>query len=123
MADDTSYCHMPEPCSNCPFRREGGVRLREARIRELAANAPAAFPCHKTVNRDRRNPRTERECAGAIMFAYNADVTTQMLRISERLGKIDPAFAAGDHEEIFDSVEEMLETAEDRERPARKARR
>ena len=117
-------CHMPVPCDDCPFRREGGIRLREGRTRDLAQNAAGAFPCHKTVNHDKRNRATEIECAGAIIFAYKTDTTTQMLRISERLGMVDPRLADDEHPEIFDSLDEMLETADDKPRTrARSSRR
>lgn len=112
-------CHMPAACDDCPFRRDGGVRLRDGRIRDLAQNAAGAFPCHKTVNRAKRNRATEIECAGAIIFAYKTDTTTQMLRISERLGMVDPRLAGGGHPEIFDSLEEMLETADDKQERVR----
>ena len=43
---------MKRPCVNCPFLREGGIRLTEERARELAENAVSRdgvrFYCHKS---------------------------------------------------------------------------
>lgn len=111
-------CHMPSPCENCPFRREGGVRLRASRVIEIAGQA-GSFTCHKTVNRKVRkvrkvrNPRTELDCVGAWILAYKTEQSTQMMRISERLGMVDPSLAEDEHPEIFDSLNEMLATADD----------
>jgi hypothetical protein len=112
--------HVARPCANCPFRREGGIRLRPGRIREILGvvtpdrGPGGTFPCHKTVNHDARDHATELECAGALIFAYKQGTSTQMMRISERLGLMDPDLATGDHPEIFDDADEWLETAEDR---------
>lgn len=105
-------CHVPTPCNNCPFRKVGGIRLRRARVLELHDKG-GAFPCHKTVDHDDRDRSTERECAGAIIFAYKEEGpgAGQMLRVSERLGLVDPALAEDEHPEIFDSLDEMLEVA------------
>lgn len=104
-------CHVAEPCSTCPFRREG-IKLRLSRVLEIHDKG-GNFPCHKTVNHDRRNRAKERECAGAIIFAYKEDGpgAGQMLRVSEHLGLVDEALARDPHPEIFDSLAEMLEGA------------
>lgn len=108
-------CHVPVPCNDCPFRKVGGIRLRVARIRELADKG-GAFACHKTVDHDDRNPRSELDCAGAWIFMFKIGETNQMARIAERLGLVDPELHDGEHPEIFDTLEEMLATADDRGR-------
>lgn len=114
-------CHVAKPCANCPFLRVGGIRLHPQRVREIHDKG-GAFPCHKTVNHDQRDRSKERECAGAIIFAYKPDGpgAGQMLRISERLGVIDPSLAS-EHPEVFDSLDEMLASSLDtRTRGARR---
>ena len=119
----TKLCHVTKPCASCPFRRDGDgftpVRLYTERVHEVVSVvAPidgrgGTFPCHKTVDHDDRDPDTERECAGALIFAYKLGASSQMTRIAERLGLIDPELAEGAHREIFDTLDEMLETALD----------
>jgi hypothetical protein len=117
--------HVAKPCSNCPFRREGGIRLYADRIREIVELhvAPAngqgsSFPCHKTVDHDERDPRTEKQCAGALIFMYKNEASTQISRVMERIRATDPDLCHGDHPEIFDDLDQMLEHALD-ERPRR----
>jgi len=114
---------LKTPCSNCPFRREGGVRLYSARVIEIAggflSNRGGDFPCHKTVDHDdddnRITTKDSQHCAGALIFAEKNENQTQMMRISERLRLYDPASYVG-HELVFDDLDEMLETAVDRNR-------
>lgn len=105
--------HPPKPCKDCPFRREGGIRLRAGRIHEIvAAVAPpdgqgASFQCHKT----RKKTARYLVCAGALIFAYKQEASSQYTRVLERLRAIDRDLCNGDHPEIFDDIDEMLETA------------
>ena len=97
---------MKRPCSSCPFLREGGVKLRKSRIREIAgvmtSSRGGTFPCHKSVDYTdggspgRPGQENEIHCAGALIFAEKHDRPTQMMRIAERLGlydrtQLDPA--------------------------------
>ena len=47
---------LTKPCSNCPFLKVGGIRLRRERAREIARAQIDAqggtFPCHKTTRED-----------------------------------------------------------------------
>lgn len=105
-------CHVSKPCDNCPFLREGGIRLRRARIVEIHDKG-GAFPCHKTVDHDARDRSSERECVGAIIFAYkeSGPGVGQLLRVAERLDLVDRRLADDEHPEVFDSLDEMLEIA------------
>ncbi len=127
---------MTKPCNNCPFRREGGIRLTPERAEEIALCAApldgrgATFPCHKTTKdstgdegeNDRVATDESQHCGGALMFAYTVGHTSQMLRIAERLGMIDRAFADNPDPDnlIFDDVDEMIEA--NQERVARRKR-
>jgi hypothetical protein len=102
---------LKRPCSDCPFRRKGGIRLRAGRIRELAdvmleQGAGGSFTCHVT------NPlrRTERQhCVGAILFAMKNRVETQVMQLASRLGLYDPLKG---RKEVFTTTEEFLASAE-----------
>lgn len=121
--------HVPVACTGCPFRRDKqGVRLYTERLREILRSvAPAdtggggEFPCHKTVNYDQRDKATEKQCAGALIYMYKVGASSNLSRIMERMGGIDPDLATGDHPEIFDSEDELLAHALD-ERPKRRRR-
>lgn len=121
-------CHPPKPCNNCPFRRKGGIRLRRGRIIEIVdAVAPedgqgGRMPCHKTVDHDAREASTELDCTGGLIFGYKLGLSSQMTRISERLGLIDRGLADDPHPEVFDDLAEMLGTALDGP-PKRRSRR
>lgn len=87
---------LKAPCDNCPFRKDGGIRLTEGRVKEIAREFTdtqgGTFPCHKTVrydddDADARRPmrRGEQMCMGGILFA-DKQGTNQMVRIGERTG-------------------------------------
>lgn len=109
---------LRSPCHNCPFRKDGGIRLRAGRVRELiraTGNPGAEFACHKTTRDDgeRRTATPESQhCAGALIFADKRGTSTQMTRIMERLGGFDASKLKG-HELVFDSVGEMIASAID----------
>ena len=88
---------MTQPCGNCPFRKQGGVKLSKARIRDIAGmmldRQGGTFPCHKTVDysndENGRETTKSQHCAGALAFAEKHGNATQMMRIVERLGMYD----------------------------------
>lgn len=89
------------------------------RIREIAGpmldTQGATFACHKTTGVLGNDPK-HLHCAGALIFAEKHQNATQMMRIAERLGAYDAAALMGDAATvaaIFDSIEEMEETAWD----------
>lgn len=110
---------MTTPCVNCPFRKEGGIRLHPSRAREIARAAVDAqgmmFPCHKTVDYDAvdeddgsyRAQTEDQYCAGALAFANNVDSHNQIMRIAMRIGLWDPE-AMRDADQCFASVAEMV---------------
>lgn len=108
---------LKKPCADCPFRRKGGVRLSAKRIEQIVGCvAPedgqgGRFPCHKTTGVAGGKDRSNRSCAGGIIFGYKQGVSSQMTRIEERLGLIPKEFADGKWPEIFNDIDEMLETA------------
>jgi hypothetical protein len=121
---------MTEPCSDCPFRRVGGIRLTPDRVEEIAGmmldGQGGTFPCHKTVDYGqedddgdgdsltwRPSGTKEVHCAGALIFAEKLGNATQMMRIAERLRMYDARKLMGSPAvaEVFDSIDEMMETA------------
>ena len=109
---------VKRPCSDCPFRREGGVRLVAWRIREIVrgvtTNPGATFACHKTtgVAGGEAPPGGPQMCAGALIFADKLGrlAHPQLTRIMMRIGQLDPDALRG-REDVFDSLAEMLDTA------------
>ncbi len=106
--------HPSKPCNDCPFRREGGVRLSAERIRDItSAVAPEdgngePFTCHKTT------PKRQRlHCAGALVLAFKLGRPSQIARTATSLGLVAPHVVEAQDPEIFDTVEEMLQTALD----------
>ncbi len=109
---------LHKPCKNCPFLKEGGIRLTRGRVNEIAgmmlAGGRGEFPCHKTTREDGDGELTEtpesRHCAGALIFAEKHDRPTQMMRICERLRMYDRTKLVG-FEDVFDSIQETRRTA------------
>lgn len=113
---------MTTPCSNCPFRRKGGIRLLVERIQEIAGiflgGGRGEFPCHRTTVPDNDDgdlveTAESQHCAGALIFAEKNDSPTQMMRICERLGMYDRTKLRG-KKLVFDTIDEMVETAYER---------
>jgi hypothetical protein len=104
--------YMNAPCADCPFLKEGGIRLTSARVREIAGNMLSPhggeFTCHKAVERGEKD-----HCGGALVFAEKNENQTQMMRIAERLRLYDFTKLKG-HDRVFDTLADMLKTAIDR---------
>lgn len=129
--------HMYAPCDNCPFLKEGGIRLTRARVEELVANlanysSGGSFPCHKTTvsqedddgDSDRVDGPKAAFCGGALIFSHKQGWANAMIRIAGRLGLYDPE----KHPEaaqrlVFDSEREMLATAVDQPKKSKRAKK
>jgi hypothetical protein len=110
---------LTKPCDSCPFRKVDGIRLTPERAREIAGlftdSQGGTFPCHKTVDYDieddtddaRQMRAPEQLCAGGLIFAEKQGSVNQLMRIMERVGGYDPSALRG-HDEVFDSLSEML---------------
>jgi hypothetical protein len=105
--------NMPAPCADCPFLRDGGIRLRRSRVKEIAGfalgNPGAGFACHKTTG----NEAKARQCAGALIFAEKHGHANQIMRIMERLGAYDARELEPHFDRVFDDVDEWAATAVD----------
>ena len=119
--------NMTAPCGNCPFLRgKKAVRLTRERVEQIAGGmldtGGMTFPCHKTTvddeDGDRVGPNAT-HCAGALIFAEKHGNATQMMRIAKRFNSdgngYDPRRLNMDAD-VFDDIDEMLETALDRRR-------
>lgn len=105
---------LKKPCDNCPFRRAGGVRLTRDRVVEIAQplleeGGGHTFACHKTLDQPEH-----RHCAGALLFSAKHGVLTQAGQIASRLGLYRPEELTG-HDQVFDSLEEMMDSCIGRE--------
>ena len=85
---------LMSPCDQCPFLKKF---KRGFTIKQLEAHASGEFACHKTCEvleddegRCEYTP-TEKSfhCAGMLIWLEKQGRSTQMMRISERLGFYD----------------------------------
>lgn len=115
---------LKRPCANCPFLKEGGVRLHPKRAEEIAEGMLSpqghTFACHKTTvcqehddgSSDMVETPKSRHCAGALIFAEKNGNATQMMRIAERIGWYDAKSLMSDQKvvaSVFDDLEQMVE--------------
>lgn len=115
----SSYARIT-PCHQCPFRREGGIRLHPDRAEEIA-NQEGEFHCHETIDYDssedgegRTTPKTQ-VCAGFLILREKMEQPNQMMRIAERLRIYDAKRLMDGNpavDEVFDDIDEMLEAQE-----------
>lgn len=102
---------LKRPCEDCPFLKEGGIRLRKARAEEIGgmmlSRDGGTFACHKTTEAG-GGEGPEQHCAGALVFAEKNEIATQAMRIAERLRMYDYTTLQG-HDDVFDTLEEMLD--------------
>lgn len=109
------------PCSDCPFLKEGGVRLNRERIEEIARYTMSdhnskMFACHKTTGAEsgKRVRRDDHQhCAGALIFCHKQGQRSQVHQVAERLGMYDSKKLVGG-ERVFDTLEEMTAAQEKR---------
>lgn len=101
---------LKQPCHNCPFRREGGIRLRPGRSMEIVNGG--FFPCHLTTTHDEDGEGDtfiqtgkEQYCAGKLLLHLKTETSDQMMRIGLRTGW-DPE-QMQDADAVFDSLDEM----------------
>lgn len=95
------------------------MKLTRARIIDLDSSLTrhngATFPCHETldynVEPDEEPRHTEKttHCAGALAYIEKHGVSSQMMRIAERLGMYDRhALMAQSADLVWDDLEEWL---------------
>lgn len=105
---------LKKPCSNCPFRKEGGIPLVEGRLEGIVESLHDNnfFACHKTINHEEQfNEEGEfhslvesQFCAGALLYLEKCDNPNVQMRIAMRLGKYDPDKLEG-HDEVIEPFE------------------
>jgi hypothetical protein len=102
---------LKRPCEDCPFLKEGGIRLRKARAEEIGgmmlSSDGGTFACHKTTDSG-GSEGPEQHCAGALIFAEKHHTATQSMRVAERLRMYDFTKLQGE-DDVFDTIEEMLD--------------
>jgi hypothetical protein len=104
---------LKRPCANCPFRADIPPYLRGGRVREIERGARAGhdFHCHRTIKYDTEDGRgrvtaDSERCAGFAIVLEKEGLTTQMMRIEERIGTYDPG-ANDMGAPVYDSFAEM----------------
>lgn len=87
---------LKKPCANCPFLKEGAIRLQRGRLRGIADSLErddhAGFPCHKTVHHkkggewdDEGNYQpsgNEKMCAGAAAWLMKQRMPNVAMRMA-----------------------------------------
>lgn len=110
-------CHykMTEPCNNCPFRREGGIRLYQARVTEII-ETNGQFPCHKTTGvAGGPKPKKRQHCAGFLIFMGNIGRSNQAMQLAQRFKLYDPEqLKAAGGAGVFDTLEELMAVSDPR---------
>ena len=81
------------PCSHCPFRRGGhGVGLPIERFEEIVEHH-TVFPCHKTVDYDAEDQKTNgidtQACAGFLGYMTREGKTNALMQIGTVLRIFD----------------------------------
>lgn len=109
---------LKRPCEECPFLR-GSVfenSMCEARAEEIADSLRVGgeFDCHKTTTEGDAGGK-EQWCAGALGTMQNEGnvMENQMVRISGRMGHIDDPAKLGGLNELYNSLDEWVETHEE----------
>ena len=109
------HTHPTRPCADCPFKREGGIRLRMGRHREIV-ESNSLFYCHKTIDHNDEGEGLARNdsetCAGWLIFLLKQGHGGQMFRILDRLGMIDEPALMKHEGLVFDDLDEMEATSE-----------
>jgi hypothetical protein len=84
---------MAAPCAACPFNETGPGRalrnsLRPGRFKEICAGLrrDGHFQCHKTGRET--GDGSELLCAGALAWQEKRGLSSQYVRIAERLGHL-----------------------------------
>lgn len=106
---------LKAPCSNCPFRKEGGIQLGRGRLRgiieTLLRDDWSNFQCHRTVHNEKTGGQwgedgayepsgREAMCAGAAIFLEKAGRPTVGMRLARCTGDYHPS----QYGETFDAV-------------------
>lgn len=115
---------LKRACPDCPFRKDGGIRLTRGRTIEVAGyfitGQGGTFPCHRTVKDDDEDDDQPRPispdwqlCAGGMIFADKVGRSSAMMQLGIRLGlmKLDQL---EDRDGIVDSLKELLALSWDR---------
>lgn len=109
-------------CADCPWRREGGIRLTAGRYEEIATTE-GQFSCHKTVHWSddededgepiEKDQGRQRPCAGWLVFLMKetAPLPGQMARVLMRLGTLTEEQFEAWKGLVFDSLREAQQEA------------
>jgi hypothetical protein len=95
---------LKKPCYNCPFNNNGyAISLQQGRIEgivdDLTSERHSTFHCHKAVYKDEKTnfdedgnfvPNDIQQCAGAIAVMKKLGRDTQIVKMAERMGIIEP---------------------------------
>lgn len=105
---------VPQPCKDCPFRKDVPGFLTQSRAEEIAHGIGflgESFTCHKSNSFDDETGEVvvterSRHCAGAALILEKEEKPNQVMQVAERLGHYNQPVGA---ELVFDSLAEFVD--------------
>lgn len=107
---------LDKPCSNCPFKIEGGVRISRARAEEIAEAllCGESFSCHKLNDFSCGEvliTQKSRHCGGAASILDKMGRPNTAMQIASRMaaaGMGGVEYDIPDGSETFDTLDEWV---------------
>lgn len=100
--------NLTRPCANCPFKREGAIKLHPERlpgiVAGLLANDRDWFKCHKTLHLKPR-ARRDSQCVGAMIYLLKVDAPSVSMRLAAALGMLDFEALRAQADQIIEPLE------------------
>jgi len=117
-----SFFRVKKPCKNCPFLKEGAIRLAPGRMIEIVEHLLASddhtFHCHETVHHDKFGGTwdddtgeytmsgRESHCAGASIYLQKQGMSSLWMRIGYAAGALNFQEVTEQADKVFDRPED-----------------
>ncbi|MCD5327887.1 hypothetical protein ACFFU8_09365 [Chromobacterium piscinae] len=120
LSGPEAHFKLRKPCDNCPFLKEGGIRLEPGRLKgiidDLVKNDHAPFQCHKTVHNCRTGGSWDDDgkysasgheawCAGAMIYLEKLGRPNVGMRLGRMFGLYDPDCLQSSFDDVIDPTE------------------
>lgn len=106
------FYKMKAPCANCPFLKEGAIKLRPGRVDDildgLMKDDHKPFMCHKTLDGVENEEGgyeaagTEKMCAGASAVLWKRRMPSVGMRLAIVLGIATPELWENNFDKTID---------------------
>lgn len=110
--DIVDFYKLKRPCGNCPFLKEGAIKLRSGRVEgiltDLMEDDHKQFPCHKTLSGaedeegDYHSSGEEMMCAGAAAVLLKRGMPTVGMRLALTFGFVKPEHWEAHYDKTID---------------------